>query len=217
MPSALTTSVFILPFHFYKVNTPTATVIDANPTATTLQLSCPKALSEKCKYEYNNTLVIGPWARTTVPKGAASTGTFHFSLAFSRGHPMSVECLMSSGTPQACTSMYIPTNSESAEAQTATGIEDIEASLDLSFSSLPIVITAGQELLESATHASTTKDSSTTETTGSEAGSTKSEATATATSTDAAASQESNAAGSSAARVLGAMAMAGLASLIVHC
>ncbi|KAF9771265.1 hypothetical protein IL306_011105 [Fusarium sp. DS 682] len=219
MPSALTTPVFIVPFALYKERTPSATVIAADPTATTLQLFCPDEVSAQCKSSgYNNTIVVGPWGSKTVPAGAASIGTFHWMLGLNDlGGVSSVECLVSSGTPRTCTTMLLPSETwEDGITETATGFESITEEFGLSFSTLPIVITKGQDLLESASQATATENSGTLEATRSETGSTSAETSAIASSTDAAAPEETNGAGSSAARVFGAMLMAGLAPWIVQ-
>ncbi|KAF5664466.1 hypothetical protein FHETE_7057 [Fusarium heterosporum] len=221
MSLALTTSVFNIPFAIYKVNTPTATVIDANPTATTLDLLCPAQInSEGCPNSgYNNTIVIGPWASRTVPEGAPSTGTFHWMVTWDGWGPSSVECSVSSGIPLACTALAIASanGTFSAESlkQVATGMEDITKELDLTFSTLPIVITAGQDLLKLATQATATKDSTNSGKTG--ATSTSNQGVSeTGSSTDAAVPTEINGVVSSATRVFGVMFIAGLASLIIQ-
>ncbi|KAM0194351.1 hypothetical protein ACHAPA_005256 [Fusarium lateritium] len=221
MSSALTTSVFILPFAIYKANPPTASVIDANPTATTLQFRCPaNAKQEECDNAgFNNTIVVGPWASKTVPEGAPSTGTFHWMVTRSGLGSSSIECPVSSGTPLACTFLAVAEADESFPAesitQIATGTKDISDNLELSFSTLPIVITAGQDLLKSVAQATATTDSQSPEATD-EATDTSSDGTsATASSTDAAPT-ETNGVGSSAARVFGAIFVAGIASLIVQ-
>ncbi|KAF4969087.1 hypothetical protein FSARC_3610 [Fusarium sarcochroum] len=213
----LVTSVLIPPFEVYQVKTPTATVIGADPTATTFQLVCP---GDKCKpSDWNNTLVVGPWASKTVPAGAASTGTFHWMLAadFKDSGPVtsSIECLVSSGILQECTTT-MGYGGEESMTDSATGIKSIKQYLELSFSSLPIVITAGQDLLKSAAEATATKDSASAEATSSEIDASGSEATATESTSSAATPQETSGAGSSVVRVLGALAMAGLATLIVQ-
>ncbi|TXC07000.1 hypothetical protein FocTR4_00003381 [Fusarium oxysporum f. sp. cubense] len=219
MSSALTTPVFILPFALYKERTPSAAVIAANPTATTLQLYCPDEVSAECKSSgYNNSIVVGPWASKTVPAGAASTGIFHWMLALNDlGGVSSVECLVSSGTPQTCTTMMLPKETgEDGITDVATGFGSITKEFELKFGTLPIVITKGQELLETTSQATTTEDSSAAQATGSETEATSAEVTATSTSTDAAAPKETNGAGSSAVRMLSTIFMAGLASLIVQ-
>ncbi|KAF4342830.1 hypothetical protein FBEOM_3239 [Fusarium beomiforme] len=219
MSSALTTPVFIIPFALYKTRTPSATVITANPTATTLQLFCPDEVSVHCKSSgYNNTIVVGPWGSKTVPAGAASTGTFHWMLSLNDlGGVSSVECLVSSGTPQACTQKLLPSETgEKGITETATGFESITKEFELAFGTLPIVITKGQDLLESASQSTKTENSNTPEATGRETVSNGPETTATASSSDATAPAETNSAGSSAARILGAVFMAGLASWILQ-
>jgi hypothetical protein len=223
MSSALTTSVFILPFAVYKTSAPTASVIDANPTATTLQFGClGGAKQEECdNVGFSNTIVVGPWASKTVPEGAPSTGTFHWMLTRSGLGSSSIECPVSSGTPLACTVLAVAEADESFPAesitQIATGSKDIADNLELSFSTLPVVITAGQDLLKSAAQATATatRDSTSAEATVEATGTSSDETSATASSTDAAPT-ETNGVGSSAARVFGAMFVAGMASLIVQ-
>jgi hypothetical protein len=211
MSSALTTPVFMPPFNLYRQNTPTATVITANPTATTLQIVC---LGKECGTSINNTIVVGPWADKTVTKGAASTGTFHWMVSLADFGVSSIECLVSSGTPQACTTTVLAEGE--GLTKTATGLAEITEAFELSFSSVPVVITEGQDLLNSAQATATiTEESTSAQTTGSESAASD-EPTATGSSTDAVSPRESNGAGSSAVRVIGAMIMAGLASAIVH-
>ncbi|RGP73577.1 hypothetical protein FLONG3_6314 [Fusarium longipes] len=212
MSSALTTQIFMPPFNLYLQNTPIATVISANPTATTLQIAC---LDKGCSGpNVNNTVVVGPWADETVTKGAASTGTFHWMVSMADFGLSSIECLVSSGTPQACTTTV--SMDDEALTKTATGLGDITRALELSFSSVPVVITKGQDLLSVHATATATKESTSAQTTDSESAM-GDEPTATESSTDAAQPRESNGAGSSAVRVISTMIMAGLASAIVHC
>ncbi|QPC76704.1 hypothetical protein HYE68_007456 [Fusarium pseudograminearum] len=211
MSSALTTPIFMPPFKIYE-NTPTVTVISANPTATTLQIVC---LGQECaSTTVNNTVVIGPWADKTVAKGAASTGTFHWMVSVSDFGVSSIECLVSSGTAKACTTAAIA-DGESL-INTATGLEDIMEAFELSFSSVPVIITKGQDLLGSSQATATVaKEQTSVETTGSES-TAKDGPTATGSSADAASPQETNGASSSAIRIIGAMMIAAISSAIVQ-
>lgn len=214
MSSALITPIFMPPFKIYNQNTPTVTVISANPTATTLQIVC---LGQECaSTTVNNTVVIGPWADKTVAKGAASTGTFHWMVSVSDFGVSSIECLVSSGTAKVCTTAAI----EDGESliNTATGLEEITEAFELSFSSVPVVITKGQDLLRSSRATATataTKEPTSVETTGNES-TAKDGTTATGSSTDAASPRETNGASSSAIRVIGAMLIAAISSAIVQ-
>ncbi|KAM0354397.1 hypothetical protein ACHAPU_001441 [Fusarium lateritium] len=222
MASALTTSIFNIPFAIYKVNIPTATVIDANPTATTLQLLCPaNSNPDDCpKSNYNNTVVVGPWASKIVPEDSPSTGTFHWMVSADGLGFSSVECQVSSGTPLACTALAIASANGTfpgeSLTQVATGLEDITKEIDLDFSTLPIVITAGQDLLKSAAQATATKDSTISGATGEAADTSSHGVSETGSSTDSAVPTETNEVASSAVRVFGAIFIAGLASLIVQ-
>jgi len=219
MSSALTTPVFILPLALYKEQTPSAVVIAANPTATTIQLYCPDEVSAACESSgYNNSIVIGPWASKTVPTGAVSTGVFHWMLALNDlGGVSSVECLVSSGTPQICTTMALSKETgEGVITDVATGFGSITKEFELKFGTLPIVITKGQELLERTSQATTTEISSASRATGSNFDAESAEITATSTPTDTAAPKESNGAGLGAVRMLGVICMAGLVLLIVQ-
>ncbi|KAH7253585.1 uncharacterized protein BKA55DRAFT_593278 [Fusarium redolens] len=196
--SPVTQILFIRKADEYDMATLTGSVISANPTATTIDLGCP--VKSDCPYKYSNTFVVGPWASTVVPEGSASTGTFYWYLSNSdTGDVISVKCLMSSGMPQTCTSSFVPLETMPSDIQegfeytataTATNM-GAGFSLETHFTRVPIVITAGQELLGLGTEA-------------------------TATSTDTASPEETNGAGSSAACVLGVVAIAVIASLIIN-
>ncbi|KAF5609961.1 uncharacterized protein FSUBG_3742 [Fusarium subglutinans] len=193
----VTPSLFIYDAKEYMIHTPTGSVISVNPTATTIELGCP--VQSDCPFEYSNTFVVGPWARTAVPEGSASTGTFHFYLANSYwGTALSVECLVSSGMPQTCTHLVTGMQTRTGKdgdiyantvTETATNMIHL-ATLETHFTYMPIVITAGQELLG--------------------------EATATSTATDTSSPEETNGAGSSSGCVAGVAAMAAIASLIIN-
>ncbi|KAI7760517.1 hypothetical protein LZL87_009401 [Fusarium oxysporum] len=191
----VTPTLFIYDADEYMIHTPTGSVISANPTATTIELGCP--VQSDCPYEYSNTFVVGPWASTVVPEGLASTGTFHWYLANSYwGTALSVECRMSSGMPQTCTRLVTEMRTRTWDTEDIHGgpVTDTAtnmipgATLERLFTYMSIVITAGQELLGEAT----------------------------ATSTDTSSPEETNAAGSSAACVMGVVAMAVIASLIIN-
>ncbi|SPJ73926.1 uncharacterized protein FTOL_03656 [Fusarium torulosum] len=185
------------------------------------KFGCPAgAKQEDCDNAgFNNTIVVGPWAIKTVPEGAPSTGTFHWMVAQSGLGSSSIECPVSSGTPLACTVLAVAEADESFPAesitQIATGAKDIAENLDLSFSTLPVVIAAGQDLLKSVAQATATKDSKSSEATNEATNTSSDETSATASSTNAAPT-ETNGVNSSAARVFGAMFMAVMASLIVQ-
>ncbi|QPC67826.1 hypothetical protein HYE67_010057 [Fusarium culmorum] len=211
-----------VPFYQYDFPTPpimsslqetgTENVISANPTATTLQIVC---LGQECaSTTVNNTVVIGPWADKTVAKGAASTGTFHWMVSVSSFGVSSIECLVSSGTAKACTTAAFADGEGLTD--TATGLEEITEAFELSFSSVPVVITKGQDLLRSSQATATvTKEPTSVETTGSES-TAKDGPTATGSSADAASPQETNGASSSAIRIIGAMMIAAISSAIVQ-
>ncbi|CEI66103.1 hypothetical protein FVEN_g4489 [Fusarium venenatum] len=212
MTSALTTPVFMPPFNLYRQNTPTATVISANPTATTLQIVC---LGQECDgATLNNTVVVGPWADKTVAKGAASTGTFHWMVSVADFGISSIECLVSSGTAKACTTAVLADGE--GLTKTATGLAEITGAFELSFSSIPVVITGGQGLIKSTqVMATATEESSSARNTWSDSAASD-EPTATGSSTDASPPRETNGANLSAVRVICVMVMAGLASAIMQ-
>ncbi|KAF5692285.1 hypothetical protein FCIRC_23 [Fusarium circinatum] len=178
----VTPALFIYDAKEYMIHSPTGSVISVNPTATTIELGCP--VQSDCPFEYSNTFVVGPWASTVVPEGSPSTGIFHFYLANSYwGTALSVECL---GCKPELGRMEIFTQTVT---ETATNMIHL-ATLETRFTYMPIVITAGQELLG--------------------------EATATSTATDTSSPEEANGAGSSAGCVAGVAAMAAIASLIIN-
>ncbi|KAF5540706.1 hypothetical protein FMEXI_8202 [Fusarium mexicanum] len=191
----VTPTLFIYDAKEYMIQTPTGSVISVNPTATTIELDCP--VQSDCPYEYSNTFVVGPWASTVIPEGLASTGTFHFYLANSYwGTALSVECLVSSGMPQTCTRLVTGMETRTGKdgdiyantvTETATNMIHL-ATLETRFTYIPIVVTAGQELLGEAT----------------------------ATSNDTSSPEEMNGAGSGAACVAGVVDMAVIASLIIN-
>ncbi|KAF4953120.1 hypothetical protein FGADI_6270 [Fusarium gaditjirri] len=189
----VTPTLFIYDADEYMIHTPTGSVISANPTAITIELGCP--VQSDCPYEYSNAFVIGPWASTIVPEGLASKGTFHWYLANSYLRTvLSVERIMSSGIPQTCTSLRTEMETATWYTQDIYGGPVTENATNVArgrtlegrFTRMPIVITAGQKLLES-----------------------------TATSSDIASSEETNAARSSAACVMGVVVMAVISSLLI--
>ncbi|KAF4342829.1 hypothetical protein FBEOM_3238 [Fusarium beomiforme] len=159
MSSTLTTTVNIISALIYSILTPTGSVIDANPTATTIELKCPNHPKIDCHQPWTNTFVIGPWASTVVPKGSPSTGTMHWLWEIEK-QAVSMECQMSSGIRQTCTGIQVPLGfttwvppvTWNAHTWTVTRSEEM---FDLT--QVSIVITTGQELLGISTRKSSSE------------------------------------------------------------
>jgi len=162
MSSALTTTVNIISVAVYTMVRPTGSVIDANSTATTIGLGCPRSHEKiNCGQNHTNTLVVGPWANTVVPEGLPSTGTFRWHWEWD-GEELSYECLMSSGIRKTCTGHQVlgivrsHTETEwSSHSWTVTETEDMLDTLQL-----PIALTSGLEQLGTDVQATPTEDAS---------------------------------------------------------
>ncbi|KAF2150426.1 hypothetical protein K461DRAFT_176354 [Myriangium duriaei CBS 260.36] len=96
-----------------------ASVIDANPTATTLLVNCPYELAHECGKD-PITLTFGQWAQITPPPGASKDGTYDLQMHMGIdvvGTQLQIDneygtmtatvgahCEMSGGRPAVCTS-----------------------------------------------------------------------------------------------------------------
>ncbi|KAF4434742.1 hypothetical protein FACUT_7801 [Fusarium acutatum] len=162
MSSALTTTVNIISAGIYTMVRPTGSVIDANPTATTIGLGCPSHEKIDCNQNYTNTFVVGPWASTVVPEGLPSTGTFRWYWELER-EALSYECLMSSGIRKTCTGLQVPlgiTRWHTERDWTRHSWTVIETEEMLDTIQLPIVLTSGLEQLGTDVQATPTEDAS---------------------------------------------------------
>ncbi|KAF5568548.1 hypothetical protein FNAPI_93 [Fusarium napiforme] len=162
MSSALTTTVNIISVAIYTMVRPTGSVIDANPTATTIGLGCPSHEKIECYQNYTNTFVVGPWTSTIVPEGLPSTGTFRWYLEIER-EAISYECLMSSGIRKTCTGLQVPlgyTRWDTERDWTRNSWTVTEADEMLDTIQLPIVLTSGLEQLGTGVQATPTEDAS---------------------------------------------------------
>ncbi|KAM5346110.1 hypothetical protein ACJ41O_009115 [Fusarium nematophilum] len=217
MPSAITTSLLMPKWDPQPL---VAEVLAADATATTYLLNCNENGADQCGV-FDNTLIVGPWAGKTLPPGAASTGTFHYSISMPYDEPWlySIECEMSRTVPLACTTTNSGGNDEDRQTATFTGTEAIEDELYVTLSFTPVTITAGQELLDGkySTSEATTSTSSTTQATpvatGGKGSST--EPTGTETSGGVATPESTSAATWYAAGGFTAMALAGLAAMAI--
>ncbi|KAM0421271.1 hypothetical protein ACHAPT_010993 [Fusarium lateritium] len=217
MSSAITTSLPLL----YEGDF-VAEVIGAEATATTYVLNCGEADIEagECG-TFNNTVIVGPWGSKTLPPGAASTGYLDYYVTMAdpvEPWEFSIHCKMSRTVAQECTTTNLGGNDDGHPTATFSSLDQSD---DLGFASLTyasVTVTAGQDLLK-ATHsaATTADDASSTANSGSDASSVK-EASAEATGTETQSTptpKATSGASLSVVRVFAAMAVAGVATMLV--
>ncbi|KAJ4329310.1 hypothetical protein N0V84_000205 [Fusarium piperis] len=215
MSSAITTTLPLL----YEGNY-VAEVIGAEATATTYVLNCaPDTEDGECG-TFNNTVAVGPWGSKTLPPGAPSTGYLDYFITVPYEEEpwlFSIHCKMSRTVAQECTTTNIGGNNDGNPTATFSDLEESQA--DFAFLTYATVtITGGQEYL-AATHsaATTADDASSTAKSASDATSVK-ETSAEATSTETQGTptpQTTSGASLNIVRAFGAMAVAGVATLLV--
>ncbi|ETS75219.1 hypothetical protein PFICI_13703 [Pestalotiopsis fici W106-1] len=125
-----------------------ADVLGADATATTFLLNCPPGTdSDECG-TYNETVVVGPWAKPTPPPDA-STGVYDLEVNMGTEWFFHLHCDMSETVPVACTTTNLGGNDDGTPTATVTFASSDYS--DLSFDWTPVTITAGLEMLASAT------------------------------------------------------------------
>lgn len=130
-----------------------AEVLGADATATTYLLNCPSGTDGNDCGMYNGSVTVGPWASQTLPSGAKETGNYDFSMSMDT-FQFSLHCEMSKTVAQKCTTVNIGGNNDDTPTLTISA-SDLE---DYSFIYVPVTITAGQDILSSATAKATTSD-----------------------------------------------------------
>jgi hypothetical protein len=190
-----------LPLPGYGTQSLVAEVLGADATATTYLLNCPPGTDGNDCGTYNNSLTIGPWASETIPAGAASTGNLDIFITMPSEDKeydwrFSVHCEMSKTIAKDCTTINLGGNDDGSPTSTITVSDELR---EFDLTHLPIVITAGLDLL-SAKHTGLPEAS----------------ATATKTSEEDASTPTSTSSASLCfARVFGAMSVAGIAVAFV--
>ncbi|KAL4732013.1 hypothetical protein ACLX1H_001018 [Fusarium chlamydosporum] len=203
MTTALSTSLPLL-FGGDDSQTFVAEVLGADATATTYLLNCPSGTDGNDCGTYNNSVTVGPWASKTLAPGAASTGELDLFITVPSEDKegdwrFSVHCDMSRTIAKKCTTINIGGNNDGTPTATLTNSDDLE---EFELTHVPVVITAGLDLLN-AKHTGVSEVSATTT------------ATTTATSKETASTPTSTSGASSCfARVFGAMSAAGIAAAL---
>lgn len=127
-----------------------ADVLAADATATTFLLNCPSGTDSNDCGTYNETVVVGPWAKPTPPP-AASTGVYDLEINMGSEWFFHLHCDMSSTVPVDCTTTNLGGNDDGSPTATFTSIATDDSNLGWAYA--PITITSGLELLASATAA----------------------------------------------------------------
>lgn len=136
-------SILSLPFYGYDTQTILASVISANPTATTLSLACPTQTGDsgsedaECGLAPLQTLIYGP-------------STYHMDL--------SVPGQDGATLTQDCVSTTICAVSAGGEGANSPGLETVTFSGD-EIETMPVTITAGLSKLQGGAAAATTTSS----------------------------------------------------------
>ncbi|KAF2150356.1 hypothetical protein K461DRAFT_280378 [Myriangium duriaei CBS 260.36] len=197
-----------------------ASVINADPTATTIVFKCPDELDMCNGNDLTITATLGPWAQATPPPGA-STGIYEANINMGDDPPANIRtiCDIASTTKLgACTmaATGITPRGSFYATHTYTPTQTFDAATEGFVASLvPVTITAGLEKLKgvtpsgSATSATTTGNSAQSTTTSPSNGQTSGPAVATQTSS-ASGSKQSSAASRDLTINMGSMALLGL-------
>ncbi|CAH0037703.1 unnamed protein product [Clonostachys rhizophaga] len=150
MSDTITTSLLLNDF---GPQTLVADVLGADATATTYLLNCPSGTDSNDCGVYNASVTIGPWASQTLPSGAKETGNYDFSMSMDT-FQFSLHCEMSKTVAQKCTTVNIGGNNDNTPTLTISASE----LQDYGFTYVPVTITAGQDILSSATAKATASD-----------------------------------------------------------
>ncbi|KAI4597120.1 hypothetical protein KJ359_004631 [Pestalotiopsis sp. 9143b] len=125
-----------------------AEVLAADATATTFLLNCPPGTDSNDCGTYDETVVVGPWAKPTPPPDA-STGVYDLEVSMGTEWFFHLHCDMSETLPVACTTTNIGGNDDGTPTATVTfASSDYD---DYAFDWTPITITSGLEKLAAAT------------------------------------------------------------------
>lgn len=146
--SAATSVTKVLLFDTDTDATLVAEVLAADATATTFLLNCPSGTDSNDCGTYDESLVVGPWAKPTPPPDA-STGVYDVEINMGTEWFFHLHCDMSQTVPVDCTTTNIGGNDDGAPTATFSSIATDDDYLAWTY--LPITITSGLELLASAT------------------------------------------------------------------
>ncbi|RSL60983.1 hypothetical protein CEP54_006450 [Fusarium duplospermum] len=216
MSSAITTTLPLL----YDGNY-VAEVIGAEATATTYVLNCNEHdLEEGECGTFNNTVAVGPWGSKTLPPGAASTGYLDYFVTMPYEEEpflLSMHCKMSRTIAQECTTTNIGGNNDGTPTATYSDLE--KSQTDFAFLTYATVtITAGQEFLAATHSAATTADDASSTAKSASGATSADEASAEATGTETQGTptpKSTSGASLNIVRGFAAMAVAGIATLLV--
>ncbi|KAF3017881.1 hypothetical protein E8E14_012906 [Neopestalotiopsis sp. 37M] len=182
-----------------------AEVLGADATATTFLLNCPSGTDSNDCGTYDETVIVGPWAKPTPPPDA-STGVYDLEVNMGTEWFFHLHCDMTETVPIDCTTTNINGNNDGTPTATITFATSDYG--DYSMAWAPVTITSGLEKLASATGTADSSASGTAATTTGSGSVTSVSGTSTAASTTASAT---NAAMLGRGEPLGGLALAGLA------
>ncbi|KAH8682290.1 hypothetical protein BX600DRAFT_39582 [Xylariales sp. PMI_506] len=147
----MTTSVTSILLFDTDTQSLVAEVLGADATATTFLLNCPSGTDSDDCGTYDESVTIGAWARATPPPDA-STGVYDLRISMGTEWFYSQHCDMSMTVPVDCTTTNIGGNDDDGPTATYTSLSPTDDVLGWAY--MPVTITAGLELLASATASS---------------------------------------------------------------
>ncbi|KAI1855613.1 hypothetical protein JX265_006016 [Neoarthrinium moseri] len=125
-----------------------ADVLAADPTATTFLLNCPPGTDSNDCGTYNESVIVGPWAKPTPPPDA-TTGIYDVDISMpDESWSFHIHCDMSLTVPVQCTTTNLGGNDDGHPTATFTVASD---DMSMGWGYIPVTITAGLEKLASAT------------------------------------------------------------------
>lgn len=186
-----------------------ADVLAADATATTFLLNCPTGTDSNDCGTYNESVIVGPWAKPTPPPDATA-GVYELNIDMpEESWSFNIHCDMSQTVPVTCTTINLGGNDDGSPTATFTSIASTDDSLGWGY--YPITITSGLEKLASATGSGSGNSASATTTGGTTVVTGTGTGTGTASGTSNTASSTPNAAMSSRGEPMaGTLALAGL-------
>lgn len=98
-----------------------ADVLAADATATTFLLNCPSGTDSNDCGTYNESVVVGPWAKPTPPPDA-STGVYDMEVNMGTEWFFHLHCNMNKTAPVDCTTTNIGGNDDGTPTATFTSV-----------------------------------------------------------------------------------------------
>ncbi|KAH6892382.1 hypothetical protein B0T10DRAFT_483702 [Thelonectria olida] len=160
MPSSLVTSLLVP--DIFDPQTLVAQVLKAEPTATAYLLNCPDGTDSNDCGTYNMSITLGPWASKTPPAGAPKTGAFDLFVGYddpADPWTFSLHCDVSKTVGEECTTINVGGNNDGHPTATFTSPDDLEDQGLATFVYFPVTITAGLDLIASASATATADNS----------------------------------------------------------